>query len=256
MRIDADGSKLVLGRGKLYFDRFDTNGVATGELFAGNCEEFTVENAIEDLKKYDSTIAANPLLKRVILRITPTISFAMDEFQKENLALALAGDNSTYTQSAATVTAESKSVPSVDRWYKLANRSISAVTVKKGVTTLTLDTDYKVDAVAGRIYVIGGGALAAGDTMLVDYTAAALTSGTALPKVTIGTSPVIEGSLRFVADNATGPKWHAEFWKLSFQGDGAVGFISDEFGQFKIKAEVLSDSANHPTEPLGRLIQQ
>lgn len=256
MRIDSDGSKLVLGRGKLYFDRFDANGVATGELFAGNCEEFTIENAIEDLKKYDSTIASNPLLKRVILRLTPTVAFSMDEFQKENLALALSGGESTYSQAAATVVAESKSVVNVDRWYKLAWRSISAVVVKKGATTLTIDTDYKVDATTGRIYVVGGGALAAGDTMLVDYTAAALLTTAVLPKVTIGTSPVIEGSLRFVADNATGPKWHAEFWKLSFQGDGAVGFISDDWGQFKIKAEVLSDSSNHPTEPLGRLIQQ
>ena len=38
----VNGNNILLGRGKIYFDRFDAAGVRTGELFLGNCPTFEV----------------------------------------------------------------------------------------------------------------------------------------------------------------------------------------------------------------------
>ena len=38
----VNGNNILLGRGKIYFDRFDSSGVRTGELFLGNCPTFEI----------------------------------------------------------------------------------------------------------------------------------------------------------------------------------------------------------------------
>jgi hypothetical protein len=38
----VNGNNILLGRGKIYFDRFDTNGARTDELFLGNCPTFEI----------------------------------------------------------------------------------------------------------------------------------------------------------------------------------------------------------------------
>ena len=44
----VNGNNILLGRGKIYFDRFDATGARTGELFLGNCPTFVRINANQD----------------------------------------------------------------------------------------------------------------------------------------------------------------------------------------------------------------
>ncbi len=262
MSIGVQGNLLLLGRGKLYFDRLNSSGAHTGERFLGNCTRLESTTTDDLREKYSSATHDSPLMKSVNVRRTQELAITLDEFDPENLALALMGETGYHaTQAATPITNEVITAVQPDRWYKLAKRGtialpISAVTVTgpSGSPTYTITTDYLVDLVSGRIYIVPGGTITAGSNIEVDYTPPSF-AATTLPKVVAGTANTIEGFLRFIGDPAAGPVYECEIWHVSINPDGAVGLISDEFAEFPLKGKILDDSGVHPTEPLWRLLK-
>jgi len=255
MSQNASGDNLLLGKGKVYFDRFSTGTTRTGERFLGNCSSFEL-SAPEDEKKemYSSCEATAGLLKSVTIRRKMKLSIKGHEFTKENLALALMGDNSALSQGTASITNEAVTAIAQGCYYKLAYRNISAVTINPaaGGDAYVVTTDYVVDAVSGRIYIVPGGGIAAGTAIHVDYTYSADTS----PTIRGGVSSLIEGFVRFIGAPTEGPTEEVEVWRASVTPQGALGLISDEYGEFTLEMEILSDTDNHSTEPYFRIIQR
>jgi len=244
---NVNGNNILLGRGKIYFDRFDSAGLRTGELFLGNCPTFEVTPTSEDIKKYSSADKAADLIASDVLRTTLALRIAGDEFSKENLAMALFGDNSTLSQSTAGITDEAVGNVLQGRYYPLLFRDVSAVVVTSDPAGTTYDVtdDYLVDAVSGRIYIVEGGAIADGSDLLVDYTYGTI----ALPTVRGMNQTSVKGYLRFIGDPARGPKYEIEIWRASIRSDGALGFIADEYGQWTMVGDIESDAVVHPNEP-------
>ena len=249
----ATGANVLFGRGSLYFDRFTTAGVATGERLLGDVKDFSITPAAEVKDVYDYTKAATPLLVRVPIRVTTEVSMTLLEHTAANLALMVLGSDATgFTQSPATVSNEALNgtgvvLPALDRWYPLANRRVSAVTVTGGAagsTARTLNTDYTIDAEGGRIYITSTGACVAGtDLVRVSYTAAAIT--TPVEQVLAGVQARIEGFLRFVSDPTAGPSWEVQCWKVSLTPDGSLSLITaDAEGEFKLKGGLLADGVH------------
>jgi len=253
MSKDANGANLLLGKGKVYFDRFTSAGAATGERFLGNCERFEITTTDERVQKHSSAEAAAPLLASAVTRRTPEVAITLDEFTKENIALVLMGDESALAQSADSVTDEAHNGVKQGRYYKLAYRNVSSVVVtgEGGTPTYVLNTDYEVDAVTGRIYIVPDGSITDDTNVLVSYDYAADTSA----YVKGGSASKIEGSMRFKPDPSAGPKWEVEIWKVSISPDGALALIGEDYANAPLKAEILADSTNHPTEPLYRAIK-
>jgi hypothetical protein len=249
----VNGNNILLGRGKIYFDRFDASGQRTGELFLGNCPTFEITPTSEDIKKYSSADRVADLIASDVLRTTLALRIVGDEFSKENLAMVLFGDNGTLDQTGATVTAEAISGVLQGRYYALANRQVSAVTVTgpSGTPTYDVGDDYTVDATSGRIYIVEGGAIADASSIEVDYTYASIS----LPTVRGMNQTSVKGYLRFIGDPARGPKYECEIWRASIRADGAIGFISDEYASFTLTGDIESDAINHPSEPHYRLIR-
>lgn len=253
MPYEVDSTKIILGRGKIYFDRFDSNGNRTGEFFLGNCPTFEITPTPEEIKKFSSASAAADLLASDVIRTSLALHIVGDEFSKENLARALYGDTSTLAQTGSTVADEVVTVVALDRWYELDYRKISSVVVQDDTdtTTYVLGTDYQLDTVTGRIYIIDGGSIVATDVLHVDYTYATESLNT----VRGMTATSVKGFLRYIGDNARGPNYEIQIWRASVRADGAIGFISDEYASWSLTGDIESDATNHPTEPHFRMVE-
>jgi len=253
----SNAADVYIGRGEVYLDRLDSNRARTGERLVGVCDSFTIQTEDETRDKYDSTLATKPLLKSVNVRRSPQISMLLSEWNTENLELFFMGTRTNFAQTGAT---KNNYVPPTARvkkgyWFPLEDpsgtprRTVSAVVVTgpSASPTYTLTTDYLVDAVAGRIYVVPGGAIADGASLEVDFTYATI-SGATLPYVRGGVSNFIEAFVRVVGKPAAGPTMECQIWVASLSPDGEADFFGDDYGEFRIRGRVLADTANHPGE--------
>lgn len=249
----GDGNNVVLGRGRVYFDRFTTGGVKTGMRMLGNVSRFEISETPEKLEMKDFSQASAPTLKSVVTDNAIEINMTLHEFVKENLAIALLGTDATgYTQAATPVVDETLTTSVVKgRIYRTAKRQIGSITVKKSPSTvLVLGTDYAIeDANAGLVRILPGSVTVSdGDGILISYTPVAITTP-GLDKIIGGAQPNIEGELTYISENASGPQWEYQFWKVAIAPDGVLSLIGEQFAEMPLKAEALSDSVNHPTEP-------
>jgi hypothetical protein len=256
MAVSADPTQLYLGRGKLYFDRFDASGVPTGLRFLGEADKLEINPSTTVKEYFTMTKAAATKLAQNITNQSHEIDIQLREYHSENLALALLGDKITLTQSSATITGEllsSKAIPGYV--YQTANRKVSAPTGHTGATALVLGTDYEIlDAEMGLIRVLPGTTQLDGTKpFTLDYTAAAITTGI---QIQAGTESKIEGKLVFVGDPANGPAIDAEIWRVRMQPSGALALITDDYSMIPLKGEVMDDSTNHPNQPLYRVTRR
>lgn len=251
----ALGTNLSLGKGKVFLDRFDTSGNKTGYRFLGDVSKLTIRPSDEIKKHYSSAEASAPLLGSAVTRRELTVAATLFEFSRENLALALMGTELTFTQTSGSVVAEALGAVKKDRVYRTVGRQISAVTVKKGATTLVAGTDYTIEnATTGAIYILPTSVtITDGDSLTVDYTKAAIT---ALDQVAVGLSTNVLGSLLFIGDPSAGPAYDVELWRVRVSADSEVPFIGDDYASFDITGEILSDAANHATSPLGLITRK
>lgn len=250
---NVDGNKILLGRGKIYFDRYDSNDALTGEYFLGNCPTFEITPTPEEIKKHSSATKSADLIASDVIRTSLAIHIVGDEFSKENLARALYGDTDTLAQTGSTVVDEDVAGVIQDRYYDLEFRDISSVVVKKdgGTPTYVVTDDYTVDADTGRIYIVAGGDITTGFDLDVSYS-----YGTESLNTIRGMNQTsVKGLIRFVGDPARGPVYECIIWRASVRADGAIGFISDEYAQWSLTGDIESMATEHPTEPHFRIIE-
>jgi hypothetical protein len=252
-----NAANVLLGRGKLYFDPFLPNTITrTGEQDLGNCTSFEVTAKPEVKEKYESMDPASALYQRGVVRNTVTLKIVGDEYTLDNLVTALNGSIEVITAPGATIAAEAIT-PSggaiLGRYYSLAHRNVTTLTdVKQASTSLVLGTDYTADLLRGRIYLLPTSpTIVPGDPLTADYVYGEYTYNA----VAIATQGTVDGFVRYVSNNIKGPNYEGEFWHASFVPSGALAFIADDFGNFTIEGELIADFVNHPTEPLGHLIQ-
>lgn len=252
-----DSGNLLLGKGKVYFNRKSTTGTYQGYRHLGNVERFELTTNDDVLEKYSSMSAAAPLYKQVTRRRTVTLNLTLNEFDPENVALVLMGSVISGTQAATPVVDETVSTNTlVGRSYRFSKLGPhTAITAKKSPSTvLTAGTDYVIDdANLGIIRVLSNAVLTDGSTLLVSYTPTSYTGPTAIKTIEGGTLTLIEGAVLFVPDPTLGPKQMVEVWSVSSRPDGAIGLISDDYADAGLVMAVQDDSVNHPTSPLYRV---
>lgn len=243
-----DPNNLRIGAANVYFDRFDVNGDSTGYRHVGNCQKFSTTAAVEKLEKKSSMDGTRSTLKEVIIGSSLDITLILDELDAQNLALLLLGEAGTFTQAAATVTAEpiNGGVAIVlDRWYNLGKIDLSNVDIKQGGPALTLTTDYELDTQNGRVKILStGGGAAAITTWDGDHGAVSTSLITAL---SVGN---IEGALQLIdaVDMASGIKYKIDVHKVNLTPDGETDFISEEWTSGTVKGKAQKDV----TKPAGQ----
>lgn len=249
-------ANVLLGRGRVLLDNLDALGNRTGMQDLGNCTAVQTENKVEIKEKYESMDPASSLYARGVTRQTVSIKITGDEFTLDNVARAMLGTVVQVTGAGATIAAEAFTPTAgiiQGRYYQLAHRNITTLTdVKLASTSGVLGTDYTADLVRGIIYIIPGGTLfVAGSSLTADYVYGAYTYNA----VSVGAVGTVEAYMRFLGNPIKGPTYEAEYWHCSFTPSGELGLIADDFGNWTLEGEVIADPINHPTQPIGRLIQ-
>jgi len=243
MALAPSADNIILGAGELFFDRFDANNARTGYFHMGNCSKFAISLVDDILKLNTSMDASRGLLKQATRSREVNIEIVSNEMAIANLALAMMGDTSTFTQASSAITGEILTTSVVKgRYYKTANRNATGVVITQGTVTWALTTDYVIaDASAALIQVnlTPSGSVTTATTATIAYTRASLS----LDMVHGATKTKVEGSLLFVPDPTTGPNFDVEVWRCAVSPGGELGLISEDWGEYTLNMAALNDAA-------------
>lgn len=273
MSTQPNAAEIMIGAGKLYFDRFDANGISTGMRFVGNASKFEITGSVDKADVWDYTKSTRTKLTTITKTQTHTVAIDLGEFSAENISLALLGTSTAFTQTGGTITAEvlastasaSSTVPSMasiqaNTILQTAQRNISSVALSAYVgstpTLLTAGTDYEVeDANEGTIRILSiANFPVSADSLKIGYTAGAVTSTAAKKIIAGGASPQIYGRLKFVGDPVAGKARTVDAWRVHIEPSSALALISDDPGAISLTGEILNDATNHPTYPLYQIV--
>lgn len=233
--LNTHTNNYVFGRGQLFLNLYAA-GVFEGRRFIGNCPSFNLSVESEIFEHVSSTSG----IQTTDLKVTKSTKFSgqivCDDMQPENMALFLVGSQATLSQVATPVTNEAIVVNKGFHFQlgltvsnKVGIRDVTSVVVTDvaGTTTYVLNTDYKLDADSGMIYIIPGGAITNGQTIHVDYTP---TAGSR-PYIQSGDSGSLQGEIFFVSDNANGDNRDVRIPLATISPSGELPFITaDDIG--------------------------
>ena len=237
-------------------------GLPTGYQDVGNATVLTPTNSDDRFKKNSSRDRYRAEVANLLLRRNTDIQIDLDEWSAFNIALFYQANRTAQAAQVATpIVAEVLTTAALKgSSYRTAKYGpISAVTVNNSTTStlLVLGVDYEIsDPNVGIIRILPGTVLVAtGDDITISYTPTAYAAG--LVQWDIGTISLMTGALRFISDPANGPRILYDYWKVQFRPNGAVPLINNtnENTPLSIIASVQSDIVNHPTNPIGRMLQ-
>jgi hypothetical protein len=245
-------SNYVLGKGRLYFDKFPQNAIINdvlrgeGERYIGNSPELSTSSASENLDHFSAEGGIRTKDDSVQLSLDRSGRFSTDEVSPENLALLFLGEALAVVDAGATGEIDVLTV-TPDRFYQLGQsaatpsgvRKVSNVAVKTGTpgfaTTVAASGNYTVDLELGRIYILADAvAIDADEIIQVTYDVAASTR----EQVISGTNS-ITGALRFVADNPKGVNKDYYWPYVQLSADGDFALKSEEWQVMAFTFEVL-----------------
>ena len=133
----------TLGRGRLYFAPYDTDGITLlGERALGNAPAFTFNMAIEKLEHFSSMTGLKAKDKTVVTQVTPSLNFTLDELSEENMNMLFFGSTTAGTQTADDYTLTTLPAVELDRNYDLGAMDI-------GIYKFTLSATPVGDWAAG-----------------------------------------------------------------------------------------------------------
>lgn len=254
---------LVVPAGKIYFDPKDSiTGLLTGERYFGDTPGCSIAVESKSLEVWDSDGQISELVKNIPLSVKRSFKFKAIDITDDNLAMFVVASVNAVAQTGAAVVDESIAGVKQDRYYQVGKstgnptgrRGLSAVTVKVGAAVKTLGTDYTVDLVSGRVYIVTGGGIANDATILVSYTYA---TNSRSQLVSVNTNSVQFGALHFIANNTVGPNRDFYLPSVAVAGDGEaqikregqdgkvleMGFVVNVFTPDAGAAQVYIDGA-------------
>lgn len=238
----------TLGRGELHFDKFVAGTFnKTGERYLGNTPELNRTTESENLDHFNSDRGIRVKDKSIVLEKNDSGTFIADEISDENIALWFLGTQNVVAQAATASIVqnipanrvkpgtyiqlgESQANPTGHR-----NVTVATVTSDPVGTTYTNLDDYTVDPELGRLYIVPGGALDGTEPLIATYATAASTR----TQIVVGEGTTIEGALRFISYNPTGPRRDYYWPYVQLRADGDFAMKGDEWQQLSFAFDIL-----------------
>lgn len=205
----AHKNNIVIGAGKVYLALFDSAGNRGGFRYIGDTPGFSITTATERVTVFGSDYSTRDKLVDKVIQVDRSFALTVRDITPQNAALFYGGEATELTQALATAATFDVLNVQPGLWYLIGDannktgvRAITSVSVADKTTSdaHAEGTDYELDAATGRIYIIEGGGIAAGDDIVVTYDAPASTRS----QVTTGKEASRKAALLMVADNAEG----------------------------------------------------
>lgn len=249
MPIHAHTKQYAILSGEMYFEPL-VGGVYQGERYLGNAPSAELSIEPQKLDHYDAD--TNEVSKdfSYATRVDRSMALTLDDLSEENAALFFSAAASTVTQAAVAVVDESIGPVKKGRYYQVGQttgnptgvRNIGTVSVKVGAAVKALTTDYLLDLVRGRVYIVPGGTIADDATILVSYTPAA----NSRRRLATGAGTTVEGRMRFIANNLAGANRDFYFPSVSITPSGSFqlkgGGENPQVGTLGLSVEILKPS--------------
>jgi hypothetical protein len=243
-----DDSEYTIPRGIAFFDPILADGTNEGEDDMGNVPSITLNIASEQAPHYSSRKGIREKDTSTLVQIDRTGVVTCDNLSAANALRWFSAEQVTQSQTADPVADEVMAVIP-GRFYQLGktaanpagHRNIAALVVTDGdevsPVTYVAGTDYAVDLVSGRLQILSTGSIVAGD-ISVSYTKGVKT----WTQIKTGNDAELAGSLRVIADNATGPNrdYYMPSVKLKPRGDFPVITSDTQYITMEFDLEVLT----------------
>ncbi len=163
------------------------------------------------------------------------LSMTLNDFNNDNMALALRGKVDVITAEAITDEPIVAVLDGLCDTSKMIDLTVAPVVKSDdGTTTFDLDVDYVVSA--GGIRPLSSGSITAAQALKVSYTSKAGNALQALVESGKELKVVIDG-----VNDATGKPWVLKFYKWKPSPTSGLDLIGDDFGSFDIEGGVLAD---------------
>jgi hypothetical protein len=242
-------------QGRVYLGKRDANGEPIEVRSPGNVAELKLSLKTDVLEHYESQTGQRTLDHRMVKQKSATVKLTIEEFTKENLALALYGN--FVTGAAGTVSGEPLGgvAPVIGDRYFLAHPKVSTLVVTDSTATpatLALGTNYTAETDFGAIQFLE----------VTGFTApfkASYGFGVAT-EIGIFTQPLPERYLRLEGLNTAqgNAKVLVELYRVAFDPLKEISFISDDYNKFEMEGSLLADATKPFDAALGqfgRIIQ-
>lgn len=231
----------TLGRGRVYFDRFDEAGLSTGYRYLGNTPAVGVTRSAQTLDHYDSDRGTKVKDKSITLQEDIGLTFETDNISVENLALWFGGTTAAGATTAAvtdsTVTLQAPVLAGVA--YYVGRDNISGLTAAVAGAGGAPITDFTVDAEGGLV-TFGGAGITPADDVTVTFDAAAVTTTGRIND----NGATVYGALRYVSDNPVGANQNQNYPYVKITANGNLDLKGDQWQKLAFTVEVLKrDSA-------------
>lgn len=236
-------------QGRVYLGKRDINGLPIEVRSPGNVADLKLSLKTEVLEHYESQSGQRSLDHRMIKSKSATINLSIEEFTKENLALALYGTHVATTGGSVTNELVGGAAPVIGDRYFLAHPKVSALVVKDSAgtpATLTLGTHYTADTDFGALQFL--------DTTGLTAPFKASYAFGDVSEIGIFTQPLPERYLRLEGLNTAqgNAKVLVELYRVAFDPLKELALISNEYNKFDMEGSLLADSTKPYDAVLGQ----
>lgn len=236
-------------QGRVYLGKRDVNGNPIEVRTPGNVAELSLSLKTDVIEHYESQTGQRAVDLRLVKQKSATVALTIEEFTKENLALALYGNYLSSASGSVTDEVVGGTTPLVGERYFLAHPKVSALTLKDSAAspaTLTAGTHYTADADFGAIQFLN----------LTGFTAPIKASYTygAVTEIGIFTQPLPERYLRLEGVNtaAGNAKVMIELYRVAFDPLKKLDIISNDLNKFELEGSLLADATKPYDAVLGQ----
>jgi hypothetical protein len=235
------------GQGKVFIAPL-INGVPGQFRWLGNVPDFKPTFDTSKLEHKESYTGQRLLDKVITTENKSKISAELEDWSKENVALAVRGSVSNGT--AGTVAPGTPEVSPAGlvagSIWALKHTKVSALIIKDSAgSPVTVDpTDYILDADFGTVQIVDPSGYTLPFTAAYTYAA--------VESVAFFTEGIKEVALRFEGVNTadSNRKVLAEIYRVALDPTKELGLISDDYGKFSLEGNALVD----PTKPANDLV--